>query len=214
MKDTDLAYLLNNKENNLLYLIKYGSNKIESDIDLLGIFKTNPNSNYLKIGRLDILCFEFLQLQNSISFPDPVFIEPLLFGKLIHGEQESFKKDYSERINTSLINPDSIIYLKKKLLDYYYTAHYHYERFCQIKNKYDLFESFYNLTFAMTANCYISSLKNRRMPSSYKEYLEIDSDLGETHKIMKGLNNYDDLPENLLFQNINKFRKEIKKALI
>lgn len=97
--------LYNSEFNNVDFIILYGSQKPESDIDLF-VVSNNSSTNYFN-GWLDIYELnreEFNRLSNSL---DISITDPLFTGKLIYGDKNYFEQ-LKKRIKNQPITEESI----------------------------------------------------------------------------------------------------------
>lgn len=97
--------------NNVDFVIMYGSQKPESDIDLC-IVSNNPSNQYFN-GWLDIAELNREDFQNRRDNLDIALTDAMFSGKLIYGDEKQFVQDKQKVIDTS-ISKKIIEYNRKK----------------------------------------------------------------------------------------------------
>jgi hypothetical protein len=92
--------LFEDPNNTCVYVVHYGSMKLESDLDLLIVYLNEPESNTLCIGKFDVFALSIGKFEHLISKHDIIVSEPLIHGKLLKGNLEHWnnhKKEFENR---------------------------------------------------------------------------------------------------------------------
>ncbi len=97
--------------NNVDFVILYGSQKPESDIDLC-IVSNNPSNQYFN-GWLDIAELNREDFQNRMNNLDIALTDAMFSGRLVFGDENTFRK-YKKNILEKPISQEMIVYNKKK----------------------------------------------------------------------------------------------------
>lgn len=90
---------------NVDFVVLYGSQKPESDIDLF-IISSNPSANYFN-GWLDIYELDRGEFQGLVNRLDISVTDPLFSGRLIHGDSSSFEQ-LRAQVQNQPITPEAI----------------------------------------------------------------------------------------------------------
>jgi predicted nucleotidyltransferase len=97
--------------NNVDFVILYGSQKPESDIDLC-VVSSNPSTQYFN-GWLDIAELNREDFQNRRDNLDIALTDAMFSGKLIYGDENQFVQ-HKQKITDSPISKEMIEYNKQK----------------------------------------------------------------------------------------------------
>ncbi len=156
------------RENRLLYLVHYGSKDIQGDIDLLGVYKYEPNYYEYAIGRLDLFAVSFNELNNLLKNHDPTATEPLLTGELIQGDfhcWNEIKKDFLKSIPDS----ESIYFLYARAFESARAASTFIERYGQTKSPVDHNTFWKNVSFAISYLLFANLYAKGQFPLTFEQ---------------------------------------------
>ncbi len=93
--------------NNVDFVVLYGSQKPDSDIDLF-VVSTNPSRNYFN-GWLDIYELNRDEFYHALRHFDISVTDPLFSGKLIYGDKNSFEQ-LKQKVLEQPITPEAVVY--------------------------------------------------------------------------------------------------------
>ncbi len=96
---------------NVDFVVLYGSQKPESDIDLC-IVSSNPSNQYFN-GWLDIAELNIEDFKQRLDNLDIALTDAMFSGKLIHGDENTFNQ-YKQKIINQPISKEMIEYNKRK----------------------------------------------------------------------------------------------------
>jgi len=156
------------RENPLLYLVYYGSRDLQTDIDLLGVYKYEPNYYEYAIGRLDLFAVGFDQLKNLLRNHDPIATEPLLTGELLQGDVHCWNEIKQDFLR-SRPNSDSIYFLYARAFESARAASAFIDRYAQTKCPVDHNTFWKNVSFAISYLLFASLYTKGQFPLTFEQ---------------------------------------------
>ena len=170
--DDVLVHLLAGCPNNpLMYLVKYGSCRTESDIDLLAIYAQPLGHVDYNIGRLDIFALEKGQFQRLLGVHDPIVTEPLLTGNLLLGDHDRWNGERQCFLDTKPAGA-TLFHLAMRMMQVMNSAESFLDRFQATNEHVDAFYFLKNLSFALGYLAFVKEYSKGRFPIVLKDVLD------------------------------------------